>query len=922
MIKGKLLTALFTVMLSVVVAQNIPQPGSTNNVTDDQLRQAMQKASQMGLSPAQIESMARSKGYSQTEINEIKKRMGEVQYQQDGLETDAMEQTSLRYELEALLEKMKDYRSDSYENEFDGQDQYSDSLYFGQLKGEVYGSSLFNIESQPFLPNANIPTPEDYVLGPGDELRVDVWGASEITYQLLIGTEGNVFIPNLGPIFLSGLKIDQARKKVVSRLSKIYAGLTDKGSQGVNTYAQISLGRTRSINVNIIGQAKQPGSYVLSSFSTILHALYQCGGPTFYGSFRDIKVFRNNQQIVSFDIYDFLFKSDLLNNIILENDDILVIPTFKKHVKVVGEVVSSEIFDIKEDETLEDLFEFTSGFTDVAYQDWITISRKTSTSRKIVTVKNRLFASQKLMNGDVVSVAPLLDIFENKVSIQGSVWRPGDYEFEEGMTLKELIVKAEGLTGDAYLKRGQILRTKEDLTLLNMGFDVNKIIKGTDSLVLNSDDIVIIKSSFDVKPDYLVRVLGEVKNPGHFAYNDSLTVEDLLYRAGGFSWRADKSFVEIARVVDPNRKDLKDSRAEIFTLPIDEDLGMANSKFILKPYDWIIVRKNPIYEDAVSVELEGEVKIPGYYILKDDYERISDVIRRAGGLTNAAYANGAILIRRSEYFELEDDMDESYDEIGKILRINKGLDDDKRDFINYEKIDEQYNKDKPTGQRDIRSRMGDSDRRNGYDNKTAMGYEDGRMAMGYEDDRTAMGYGGDSGVMGYDEKISARSKLKREELERLFSSGIDSVDVVMPTQELIAIDLLKLLEKPGSTYDLELRKGDIISVPRKMETVRVRGGVSHPSLIIFDRSKTFKKYVTESGGFAQNARRSGSYVIYANGSSKQTSNFIGFRKYPKIEPGTEIVIPRKEFKSPQETLGLTSALVATALLTLRLIDFF
>ncbi|MFY0605780.1 MAG: SLBB domain-containing protein [Cyclobacteriaceae bacterium] len=691
-----------------------------------------------------------------------------------------------------------------------------------EIGGKIFGAEVFSNSALNFTPSVNIPTPENYILGAGDELIIDIWGASEKTYQLIIGPEGVVKIPSLGPVFLSGLSIEEASARLLKRLTKIYAGLNDSSYGNQNTYGQVTLGRIRSIKVNVIGEVKNPGTYTISSMSTVLHALFRAGGPARDGTFRDIQVFREGKLISTFDVYDFLLKGVIKSNVSLRDQDVIRVSYYGKRVKIIGEIKNPAIYEVKNGESLQTIMNYAGGVTEETYTKLVTIRRTTENARKILTIKDEEFEKFELRSGDEIKLSRIADIYENLVTIKGSVYRPGEYEFTEGLKLSDLIVKAEGVTADAFRERGQVTRSNSDLTLRNIQFNIDSVLSGRSDFQLQTNDVVNISSIFDLQSERRIRVQGEVRNPQSFIFQDDLTVEDVILKAGGFKETAAKSFVEVARIVTDKSDIDRSLTSELFTFPISEELliGAGASSFLLKPFDLVTIRRSPIYSSLSTVEVEGEVLYPGKYVINKRDERISDVIKRSGGFTNEAYPTGGTLIRRTEYF----------------------------------------------------------------------------------DDAEA-------------------AKVKRLRIQGLNELEENTDDLQISQSEAIAIELKEIISNPGGKYDLFVQDGDIISVPKELQTVRVRGEIHFSSNISFDEQRSFKDYVSSAGGFTSNAKAGKSYIVYPNGSAERTKQFLWIKKYPNVEPGSEIIIPArptKEGVTPERLIGLTSSVLTMLLIVDRL----
>ena len=517
---------------------------------------------------------------------------------------------------------------------------------------QVFGSSLFRGATRTFEPAFNIPTPVDYTLGAGDELVINVWGAAEATYRLQVTPEGIIRIPNLGPIFVDGLSIEDARTRIINQLGNIFSGLRRQQDGVPNTFAEVTLGQVRSIQVVVLGEVAQPGTYTITSLSTVFNALYASGGPNRRGSFREIQVIRGKETVATFDIYDFLVYGDQSDNIRLRDQDIIKIPPYKKHVRLRGEVRRPALYEMKEGETLSKLIEIAGGFTEKAYTERLVLRRTTSTQRSITDVRWPEGGDLPLMDGDDLRVGEVIDRYENRVTIRGAIFRPGEYELTEGMMLTDLIAKAEGLREDAFPHRGLLFRTNEILDVEMVPFSVRDIMDGyADDIELKRDDIIQISSLFDLREEFNIGVSGRVNSPGSFSFVEGMTLEDAIYLADGFRHDATPYRIELARRYRDGDMFVKGDRmAEIFTFDIDPSLAFTGKadEFELMPFDRVFVRSLPNYAPQETVRIRGEVNFPGEYVMSTRNARISDLVEWAGGLSEFAYVPGATLFRDVE----------------------------------------------------------------------------------------------------------------------------------------------------------------------------------------------------------------------------------------------------------------------------------
>lgn len=606
----------------------------SSDISDAQLQTIIDRGEQEGISAAEAINLAKARGLSPSVANELLKRAETLQSQAD---KPVVSQQSLRKEL--VPAKITDAAN------------LSDTLVAEEMVGpQIFGSSLFGNRQSLFEPAMNIPTPLNYVLGAGDELIIDIWGATTNFYQLQVGNEGSVTIDNVGPVYVHGLTMEEAEAKIIEKLKLLYRGLRP-GQADQTTYASVSLGRVRSIQVTIIGEVKTPGTYTVSSLSTVFNALHSAGGPGKIGSYRQIELIRDNRIYAVFDLYDMLLRGDQSGNLRLNDQDVVRVATIKNRVEVAGHVRRPALYEVKDDETLAQLIEFSGSFNDSAYTRQVKLIRNSETERMLITVPRSAFDSFLLANGDVVQVDKILDRFSNRVTIEGAVWRPGDYELTEGMTLSQLIALAEGVMPDVFRGRGVINRLSDNYDFRVESFSVDKLLAGEYDLALKPEDQVIIRSIHDMREERTIQIGGEVKNAGLFQFREGMTLEDLILMASGFKVSASEARIEINRRIlgeaAPAKRGTK--LAENYVFGVDRMLTLNDEAktFELQPFDQVYVRPRPDYQVQRSVRIEGEVLFPGEYTLSDRNERISDLVKRAGGLTDEAYIKGATMLRQS-----------------------------------------------------------------------------------------------------------------------------------------------------------------------------------------------------------------------------------------------------------------------------------
>jgi len=522
----------------------------------------------------------------------------------------------------------------------------SDSLsarrdIYASLRPKIFGADLFRNKNMKFEPNLKLATPLNYVVGPEDQLTINVYGKSVANWKLEVSPEGNINLPGIGILNVSGKTIEQATSLIRSKLTSSNYAI------GHGTSLQVSLGNIRSIRVIILGQVVKPGTYTLPSLATVFNALYAAGGPSDNGSFRQIAVIRDNRVVRRLDVYDFLTRGDEKDNIILQDQDIIQVPTYRTRVELSGEVKIPGLFEMLPGETLSTLLGFAGGFTDQAYTSRIRVIQVSGQQRRLTDVLENDYGSYTPLHGDKYIVERILDRYENRVKIGGAVFRPGEYELQKGLTLTGLIKAASGLKEDAFSGRGSITRLKQDNTKELIAFNVKAIEnKKEPDIQLQREDSVVITSIFDLRDRYQVTVQGDVRKAGTFAYADSMKVENLIIEAGGFTERASPKRIEVARRVNNSDPTSKDSKvAQVFSVNVDRELKSGEADFLLKPFDIVSVYSLPGYETQRSVKVEGEVLYPGYYTIEKKNEKISDIIARAGGLSASADVDGGTLKR-------------------------------------------------------------------------------------------------------------------------------------------------------------------------------------------------------------------------------------------------------------------------------------
>ena len=782
-----------TFSFSYISAQelNMEQLSSINvdNLSNDQIRSFWEKAQSQGYTLSDLENLAKLKGVPQIQISKLNQRILMLPSKQK-----VVSKTTVVEKQESI---------DTF--------GITDNKNIDIKKSKVFGFDFFQNPKISFAPNVNMPTPENYIVGTGDELIIDVWGAAENSFSQKIDNQGNINLNMIGKIRVGGLNFNEVKTKINSALRQIYSGISASEGSYNKVYTSVSIGNVRTVKVNIIGEVQVPGTYSLNALSTLLNALYACGGPTETGSFRDIQLIRNGNKIATFDVYNFLLKGSQEGNLNLNDQDIIIVPPYKNQVEVKGNVKREGFYEIKDNENLATLIDFFGGFKANAYKDNLVIERIVGAKREVKEVSYSQANTFIMKSGDKLTVQKLSDIYHNKISIGGAVYQPGNYAYTEGMSALDLINRAAGVLDQAHLERGLLFRTTNRVDKQTLNFSVKDLLDNKINLPLQANDSLFIFSNDNIKNKQFVRIEGAVKNPKSVPFMEGLKAEDLIIMAGGFIEGADASTIHLSRQV--NDKNFK-TISEVQHISLSPDLKVSSGSVTLQPNDIITVRYQKGYSAQQLIKIEGEISFPGHYSILTKDERISDFIERAGGITPYAYLKGATLIRKMK--DLSDK-----EQIKQLQELNNATNE-----IKIEKI--------------------------GNDNEYRVG-----------------------------------------------------------------INLEKIMKNKNSYQNLILKNEDILIIPSEKQTVEVKGLVLAPSLVQYEKGKTLKSYVNNAGGFANNARKRAAYVMYANGSVEGTRSFLFFKSYPKIEPGSIIIIPEKPERkslSTTETISITTALTTLMIL--------
>lgn len=781
---------------------------NVDNLSDQQLQQLLQKAQANGMTVDDIIQQAQAKGLSADQVDKLKTRLNALS---TGSTTQTNNSTNKSYTndysrqyIKALLplDSLKAIRNEA------------DSEY----RSRIFGADLFTNSNLTFEPNLNIPTPGNYIIGAGDELVLDVYGYSEKSDNLKVSPDGFVNIPSVGLVLVTGLTIDEAKVRITQRLKSIYSGISNG-----TTHVQLVLGSIRSIQVMIIGEVTHPGSYTLPSLATVANALYVSGGPSVNGSFRDIQVVRDGKVVATFDLYDFLTHGSLANNILLKDQDVVKVNPYVIRVMLSGEIKHPAIFEAKPGEHLNDLITYAGGYTSRAYLGFVRAIRINKQEREIATIAQDSVSLFQVQPGDSFHIDSILNRYTNRVIIRGAVFHPGEFGLEPGMTLKDLINKADGVKEDAFLSRGLIKRRNDDYSPEMISFNVSDIIAGRTKVDLQREDSVVIYNKFKIREHYYVIVGGDVNQPDTIPYADGMHLEDAILLSGGLKDGAALNQIEVGRRVRNQHYDPNDTALAIVQrFSIHSDLGgdSASNAFVLEPFDQVLVRHAAGYHDQVEVRIEGQVIYPGTYVIDGTNEKLVDLVTKAGGLKSDAYPEGALLLRQPAI----EGSDTSFERNKLDVFASANLGDD-----------------------------------------------------------------------------SSEVKTLRKKMDS--------------SLKVVGIYLDKALNDPASSYNLLLEKGDVIRVPKLLETVSLYGEVFYPKLVSFNHNYSFKDFIHKAGGFTSIALKRGSYVVYPNGEVASTRKFLFFNRFPKVKAGSEIFVPAKKPKQPippAEWVGIFTGLATMA----------
>ena len=681
-----ILTFILFTMLPAAMAQSSP-------MTDEQVMQFVLTEHNAGTSQGQIVTKLMKKGVDINQIRRVRQKY-EKQIKTQGagaLADEAVDKADkiMRTNNEKQHQRLRDTRSTGRDTSKEGTELETEetamtdettSLYPNQIQPEealykgsrVFGRDIFNNTELTFEPAMNIATPRNYVVGPGDNVKVDIYGASQKSEVYTVSPDGDITIEGYGPINISGLTIDQANARLRSPLGSRYSSSSIK----------MSLGQTRTITVNVMGEVKTPGTFTLSAFASVFHALYMAGGISEIGTLRNIKVYRGGRLVTVVDVYDYILNGKLKGNVRLADNDVIVVGPYDSMVNISGKVKRPMYYEMKKNESVGTLLKYAGGYESDAYTKSIRIIRNNGAKRSVFNVNEFDISSFKVTDGDEVSVDSILDRYENMVEVKGAVFRPGMYQLGgEITTVRGLLEQCDGVTEDAFTARGVMHRMNADRTLKVISVDVEGILKGTTpDMALQNEDVLFIPTKTEHQTDRTITIHGEVQYPGIYRYADNETLEDFVLQAGGLKETASTVKVDVSRRIYDAKATTTDSLiAKTYSFALKDGFVVDGEQgFILQPFDEVYVRRSPGYRTQQNVTVDGEVNFPGDYTLTKRETRLSDVIKAAGGTNLTAYVKGARLERKIT--------DEERIRMQQVLKMAQSKADEK-DSINTRKLD-------------------------------------------------------------------------------------------------------------------------------------------------------------------------------------------------------------------------------------------
>lgn len=817
-------------------------------LSESQITALQQKLKESGMTIDQVESQAIAKGMSPTEFAKLKERVNGI--------------SGLTIAKSVKRGTTKTQIANSYNTKDDDSVSVSNNTNLNSL---VYGSELFaSSSSNTNAANKTIATPLNYEIGPNDVIKLVVYGVQEYSSDLTVSKEGKIQVDNVGQIKVAGLTIEAAKTRIKQQMAATAYSSLARGESKLD----ISLGDIRTIHITIIG-ANKSGTYNISSLSNVISALSEAGGPNTIGSYREIEVIRDNKIFTKVDLYRFLQYGDQSQNIGLKDNDIIRVPAYKNRIELTGEVKRPGIFEVVGNESFSQILEYAGGFSDNAYSAMVKIIQKNDKEKSVKDLSKLEFGKYQPKSGDVVSISKIINRYQNRVVLSGAVYRPDVYELQAGMRIADLINKADGLKEDAFTGRAQLIRTKPNLLKEMISINLSKALEKntTENILLQREDELYINSILEIRDSLKVDLFGEVKTVGSFNYIDSMTVKDLILMAGGFTYAANKN-IEVARLVKYGDKVENNQVTQIFKTEINGDLSFnpGQENIVLQPLDVITITKKVGYTLPEVITISGQVQSAGKYTLSSRVEKVSDIVKRAGGLIGEAYGEGAYIKRkRFDIDSLKSDETKTSIELAYTRKFKAKQEADKNSILNT-----------PIA------------------NTSAMGKID----------------------------IDLNPQVKGNKLKDTLNALIKDLE---EDYYQIAIDINYIMQHPGSELDLVLRSKDEIVIPKMDNRVKISGGVLRPTNIVYRDGLSIGECISAAGGISEYAKRGRAYVIYANGKSNRTKMFGIFRVNPTIRPGAEVVIPETDAKKEKAITTIVQfttviAQVVAALATISLLQ--
>jgi protein involved in polysaccharide export with SLBB domain len=842
------LVILMTFSLSIYAQDPLAGRDLTNlkvdALSENQISQLKLKLQQTGMTIDQVESQALSKGMSPQEFSNLKSRV------------NGSTGTKIAISKPVIINKKQEHVTNTQN------DSTNDKLI--NPNNLIYGSELFATSSSSAnAANIVIATPLNYEIGPNDVIKLVVYGVQEYSSDLLVSKEGKIQVDNVGQIKVAGLSIEAAKTRIKQQMAATAYSSLARGESKLD----ISLGDIRTIHITVIGGYKS-GTYNVSSLSNVISALSEAGGPNTIGSYREIEVIRNNKIFTKVDLYRFLQYGDQSQNVGLKDNDIIRVPAYKNRIELTGEVKRPGIFEVIGNESFSQILEYAGGFSDNAYSAMVKIIQKNDKEKSVKDLSKLEFGKYQPQSGDVVSISKIINRYQNRVLLSGAVYRPDVYELQAGMRIADLINKADGLKEDAFTGRAQLIRTKPNLLKEMISINLSKALEKntTENILLQREDELYINSILEIRDSLKVDLFGEVKTVGSFNYIDSMTVKDIILMAGGFTYAANKN-IEVARLVQYGDKVENNQVTKIFKTEINGDLSFnpGQENIVLQPLDVITITKKVGYTLPEVITISGQVQSTGKYTLSSRVERVSDIVKRAGGLIGEAYGEGAYIKRkRFDVDSLKSDETKTSIELAYTRKFKAQQEASRNSILN-----------------------------------TSVATN----AMGTTD---------------IDLNPQVKGNKLKDTLNALFKDIEDDY-------YQIAIDINYIMQHPGSELDLVLRAKDEIVIPKMDNRVKISGGVLRPTNIVYREGLTLGECISAAGGISEYAKRGRAYVIYANGKSNRTKIFGIFRVNPAIRPGAEVVIPETDAKKDKAITTIVQfttviAQIVAALATVSLLQ--